>query len=137
MQWADVVRTPPSRQLRQFGALWLVFFLSMAGMRWWHGHSGMATSGLAVAAVVIGVGGMVMPAFIRPIYTAWMVAAFPIGWTVSRVALATIFYGILTPLGGLFRVRGRDPLRLGRGARDTYWTAKRQMRAAGDYFRQF
>ena len=137
MQWADVVRTPPPRQLRQFGALWLVFFLGIAGMRWWHGHGGTATWALAIAAVVIGVGGMVLPALIRPIYTAWMVAAFPIGWTVSRVALATIFFGILTPLGALFRARGRDPLRLGRGARETYWTAKRQSTAASDYFRQF
>ena len=137
MQWADVVRTPPAKQLRQFGALWLVFFLAIAGMRWWNGHVNAATWVLAVGAVVIGVGGMVWPAFVKPIYKTWMVAAFPIGWTVSRLALGTIFFGILTPVGALFRARGRDPLRLRRGTHETYWTAKRTSRAASDYFRQF
>jgi hypothetical protein len=53
------------------------------------------------------------------------------------VALGTIFYGILSPLGAVFRARGRDPLRLRREGRDTYWTPKRTSRAASDYFRQF
>jgi hypothetical protein len=109
----------------------------MAAMRWWRGHVDAATWALAVAAVVIGVGGMVWPAFVKPIYKAWMVAAFPIGWTVSRLALATIFFGIVSPIGAVFRARGRDPLRLRRETHETYWTPKRPARSASDYFRQF
>ena len=137
MQWADVVRTPPARQLRQFGALWLVFFLSIAAWRWWHGQVDVLTWVLAVGAVSIGVAGMLVPAFIKPIYMGWMVAAFPIGWTVSRLALGTIFFGIMTPIGAIFRARRRDPLRLRRETRESYWTEKRQPRDAGTYFRQF
>ena len=137
MQWSDVTRTPPPRQLRQFGALWLVFFLGMAAARWWHGHVDLWTWVLAVGAVTIGVAGMLVPAFIRPIFTGWMILAFPIGWTVSRLALGTIFFGIMAPLGGVFRARGRDPLRLRRENRASYWTAKRQPGSANDYFRQF
>ena len=39
-----------------------------------------------------------------------MVLAFPIGWTVSQVILAVMFYGLFTPIGLVFRLIGRDPL---------------------------
>jgi hypothetical protein len=80
---------------------------------------------------------MVFPALIKPIYLGWMVAVFPIGWTVSRLLLGAVFFGMLTPLAVVFRARGRDPLHLRRVPRDTYWTAKRQPGGAAEYFRQF
>ena len=39
-----------------------------------------------------------------------MVLAFPIGWTVSQVMLALMFFGLFTPIGLVFRLIGRDPL---------------------------
>ena len=39
-----------------------------------------------------------------------MVLAFPIGWTVSQVMLAMMFFGLFTPIGLVFRLIGRDPL---------------------------
>ena len=77
------------------------------------------------------------PAVVKPIYMGWMIAAFPIGWTVSRVALATIFFAVVTPLALVFRARGRDALRLRRETHDTYWIARRKAPAPSDYFRQF
>ena len=35
----------------------------------------------------------------RPIWVAWSVVAFPIGWVVSTVFLAVLFYGVFTPIG--------------------------------------
>ena len=138
MQWSDVSFAPSSRVLRQFAALVLVVFGSLAG---WYGlvrdEPGLAI-GFGVAAGVIGPLGLIAPRAIRPIFVAWMVVAFPIGWTVSRVLLALIYYGLFTPLGLAFRFVGRD--RLGRKRRpdiDTYWTPKAQPTGTNGYLRQF
>lgn len=138
MQWSDLSFTPSSRVLRQFAVLVLVVFGSLSA---WYGivrdEPGLAT-GFGLAAGVIGPLGLIAPGAIRPIFVAWMVVAFPIGWTVSRVLLALIYYGLFTPLGLVFRIVGRD--RLGRRHRpdlDTYWTPKAQATSVRSYFRQF
>lgn len=67
-----------------------------------------------------------------------MAVAFPIGWTVSRVLLALVFYGLFTPLGLLFRLMGRDRVQRGyRSDRETYWTSKTQPTEMRHYLRQF
>jgi hypothetical protein len=67
-----------------------------------------------------------------------MVAAFPIGWTVSLVLLALVYYVVFTAFGLVFRVLGRDPLgRSFNRAAPTYWVPRRQPESAERYFRQF
>ena len=138
MQWSDVSFTPSTRVLRQFAVLVLVVF---GGLAVWYGavrdQVGLATA-FAIAAVVIGPLGLIAPQAIRPVFVAWMVVAFPVGWTVSRVLLAAVFYGLFTPLGVVFRLIGRDRLqRAPRPDRATYWTSKAQPTEMRDYFRQF
>jgi len=137
MQWSDVTRPPSTRVLRQFAALWLVCFLALAAVRWYGGKQGAATVVMGSAAVLIGVPGLILPAVMRPIYTGWMIAVFPIGWTVARIVLSAVFYVVVTPIGLLFRMLGRDVLHRRRASRSTYWTEKPQARAAADYLRQY
>ena len=79
---------PPTKTLRQFAGLWLVFF---GGLAAWQGfvrrHATLAIV-LAVLALTIGPLGLLWPRLIRPVFVAWMVLAFPIGWTVSQLMLA-------------------------------------------------
>jgi len=137
MQWSDVTKAPSTKMLRQFAGLSLVVFGGLAAWRFWHGQTGAATIALAVAAGVIGVVGLIWPAAVRPIYTAWMVVAFPIGWTVSHIALGAVFYLVFTLVGVVFRLMGRDSLHLKRMSRASYWTAKTANRAGEDYLRQY
>ena len=67
---------------------------------------------VAVLAVLVGSMGLLHPPLVRWIFVGWMMAVFPIGWLVSRVVLAGVFYGCFTPLAFLFRLMGRDPLGL-------------------------
>ncbi len=138
MQWSDISFAPTSRVLRQFAALVLVVF---GGLAAWYGvareQPGLATV-FAIVAVVIGPLGLIAPRAVRPIFVVWMVVAFPIGWTISRVLLALVFYGLFTPLGLAFRLVGRDPLgRAPRPNRSTYWTAKAAPTEMRNYLRQF
>ncbi len=136
MQWADVVKPPSPRTLRQFAGLFLIVFLAMAASRWWRGQADVWAVALGGLAVVVGVAGLIAPAVVRPIYTGWMVAAFPIGWTVSRIVLGAIFFLVLTPVAAAFRIGGRDALRLRRRKQTSYWLAKRPAGDARTYFRQ-
>jgi len=135
MQWSDVIKPPSRSQLRQFAGLFLVVFLGLAGWRWFTGRPDAWAIWLAASAVGVGLTGLAFPAAIRPLYAGWMIAAFPIGWTVSRVALAAAFFLVVTPMGLLFRLAGRDTLRLRRRP-DSYWLPKRQPVGVREYFRQ-
>lgn len=138
MRWSDIPFDPPRATLRQFAGLWLVFF---GGLALWQGlvraQTGLATI-CAALALTIGPIGLIRPGWIRPIYVGWMVLAFPIGWTVSQVMLALMFYGLFTPIGLVFRLVGRDALhRARRPGVESYWTPKPAPAGPRSYFRQF
>jgi hypothetical protein len=101
---------PSLRELRQFAGLCLVCFGGMAA--WMYARHGIGPwpTTMAALAGVLGLPGIVFPRLLRPIYVGWLVAVFPIGWTVSHVLLGLIFYGIVTPIGLLLRLSGRDPM---------------------------
>jgi hypothetical protein len=138
MRWSDIQFDPPRKTLRQFAALWLVFF---GGMALWQGlvreRAGLASI-LAVLALTIGPLGLARPEWMRRIYVGWMILAFPIGWMVSQVMLAMMFFGLFTPIGLVFRLLGRDPLhRTRRPDLESYWAPKPAPTDLRRYFKQF
>jgi hypothetical protein len=138
MQWSDIQFAPPRKTLRQFAALWLVFFGLLA---LWEAIGRSRTGiayGLAIVALTIGPIGLVKPEWMRLIYVGWMIVAFPIGWTISNLTLAALYFGVFTPISLAFRLAGRDPLKLKRqdGA-DSYWEPKPTPTDLRRYFKQF
>ena len=137
MQWSDVTKAPSPKMLRQFAGLWLVVFGGLAAWRAWHGQTGLWTDVLAIGAVVVGGLGLIVPAVVRPIYTGWMIVAFPIGWTVSKLVISLMFYLLFTPVAMVFKLMGRDILRLRRGQASSYWAPKSGARSGQEYMRQY
>ena len=136
VQWSDVTRPPAPRALRQFSILCIVVFGGLWAWKAWHGQAGRVSVLLAVAGAVVGVAGLARPSLVRWIYTGWMAVAFPIGWAVSRAMLAILFYLVITPIALLFRLSGRDVLRVRRQHAESYWTPKPRAASADTYFRQ-
>ena len=104
----------------------------------------LGMSKYAVAAVLIGVGAigaaviLASPRAGKAIYAYWMQAAYPIGWTISILLLGSIYFLVVTPIGILMRLFGRDPLsRKFEPGSETYWTPHRPDQTGGRYFRQF
>src|ERR1700716_3972044 len=99
MTWSDISRNPPARTLRQFAGLWLVFLVGL-GANLYQKH-GEHRAGLTLGAmgIVIGGLGLLKPAAVRLLFVVCMVLAFPIGWLISNLMLALMFYGIITPIG--------------------------------------
>jgi hypothetical protein len=115
-----------------------VFFGGMTAWRAWRGHLGTVSEIVGVLGVAVGVVGAIAPAAIRWIYTGWMIAVFPIGWVVSRVILAALYFIVFTPVAFVFRLIGRDALRLRRASEArTLWLEKSAPADGQAYFRQF
>jgi hypothetical protein len=74
----------------------------------------------------------------RVLYVGWMLAAVPVGWTLTRLVLAAVYYLVLTPIGLIMRIAGRDPLRrrFDPGAA-SYWIERRSRPDPARYFKQF
>src|SRR5262245_4013799 len=121
MTWSDIPGNPSQRTLRQFAALWLLF---LGGLGCWHLLLRVNTLyGWSLLALAVGAGvpGLIRPGLLRPLFVGWMILAFPVGWLISHLVLAVLFYGVFTPLGLWFRLRGRDPLRRKRMRAPSYW----------------
>lgn len=128
---------PPARVLRQFAAAWLVFFLLLSASEIW--RRGNTSAGLALAIVSLaGIVGLIRPASLRVVFITASAVAFPIGWVVSQIMLAAIFYGVVTPIAFLHRARGRDVLNLKRKPeQSTFWVTRGPQSAPERYFKQF
>ena len=73
----------------------------------------------------LAVVGTLLPAVVKPLYYAWMTLALALGWVMTRVLLTIFFFVVLTPVGLVFRLIGRDALhrKLDRSAQ-SYWIEK-------------
>lgn len=138
MALVEINWKPTSKEVRQFAGLCLVIFGLMGAWSWHKTGSIDTARWFWLAAVAIGGTGLAMPALVRPLYVAWLMAAFPIGWTVSHVLLGAIYFLVLTPFGLIVRLTGHDPMhRKFEPESETYWVEHRTGTEPGSYFRQF
>lgn len=74
------------------------------------------------AAVVLFTLSRVAYPVMKPVHVGWMTLAFALGWFNTRLLLGIFFYIILTPIGLLMRLFGKDLLdeKIDRSA-STYW----------------
>jgi hypothetical protein len=138
MTWSEIPLRPTTKALRQFAAAWLLFFLALGAHQYLvrhHSRVGLTLMGLAV---VIGAAGLAKPSVVRWIFVGWMILAFPVGWLVSELMLLVMFYGMITPVAVLFRMRGRDLLRRKQdSAATSFWLPKDTPQDLRSYFRQY
>jgi hypothetical protein len=138
---------PTPKELRQFGFIALGAFALLGALLYWHLVPLWRLFGAAtptVAYVVWALGGVsalfsiVAPKLNRPLYVGLSVVAYPIGFVMSYVIMGAFFYLVLTPLGLVFRLTGRDPLmrRFDRDAK-SYWVPHKVAEKPARYFSQF
>lgn len=105
---------------RSFGLVFGAVFLLIAGWpllygqspRWWSVGIG----------VVFGIVALVRPKLLAGLNRQWLKLGILLGKVVSPIALGILFYGVITPLGAMLRLSGKDPLRLKRdGGAESYW----------------
>ncbi len=60
---------------------------------------------------VLAVAGLMMPGVLTQVYQGWMWVGHVMGWVNTRIILGVLFYGIVTPMGMVMKLTGRDPMR--------------------------
>ena len=138
MPLIELKKNPSRRELLWFGALFALFFGLIGGLIWWKFKAPVVAYVLWSVAAVITLLFYALSPIRKPLYLGWMYVTFPIGWVISHVLMALIYYLVFTPIGLAMRLFGRDPMlrRVDRGA-PSYWI---EHDASGDparYFRQF
>lgn len=128
-------RPPPDVRpsVRRFGGVLLGMSGLLGGGLLWLGHSAAAWAlggiGGAVAALSIAA-----PGLAAPLYRAWMSVARLLGGINTKILLTLVYYLVVTPMGLLFRVLGRDALRLRKRNEASCWLERSKPRDRGSYF---
>jgi len=69
--------------------------------------------------------GFFFPFVLKGLYKIWMGLAFAIGWVVSRILIAILFYLVVTPAGIVARLTGKKFLDVDmREKKESYWIVK-------------
>jgi hypothetical protein len=139
MALLDINWKPSTRELRQFAGVWFpAFFILVGGLVWYKTGSLSIAATIWSVAFVVSLIGYLVPPFMRLVWVGWMAAAFPIGWTISHLVLAVIFYLVFTPIGLLVRLFQGDPMqrKFDRSTK-TYWVPHNPGGNTKRYFKQF
>ena len=99
-----------NRELRKFGLLFATILIVLfAVLLPWLKHKPIPLWPFYIG-VPIMLLAAVIPAWLRPLYMAWMKFGAVAGFINTRIIMCILFFGILTPLGWLLRALGKDLL---------------------------
>ena len=111
------------KDLRSFGVTIGIILLLVAGFLFYREKESFQTF-LYIAGVFIGLA-LILPSMLKPIYIVWMTFAVILGWFMTRVILSLLFYVIITPIGLVLRIFGKDFLDLKKQAvQGSYWNQR-------------
>ncbi|HLA09614.1 MAG TPA: SxtJ family membrane protein [Pyrinomonadaceae bacterium] len=128
---------PDNLELRRFAISMLVGFSLLGLFAFW--RAGEVSTGslllwgigllLAIAALVPRLG--------RLAYLGVYLPTSIVGYFVSQVILVLMFFLIITPLGIILRLMGKDPLQQRQRKPKTRWTRVEGVKSEDNYYRQF
>ena len=98
-----------NKELRTFGlmvggvfsviGLWPIVFRGDSPRIW----------AISVGGALVGLG-LALPSSLKHIHLVWMKIGHVLGYINTRILLGVIFYGLITPMGMIMRVLGKDPM---------------------------
>ena len=98
------------KDLKSFGTTIGIVLLAISGFLFFKDKESYQIF-IYIAGTLIGLG-LVLPLSLKPIYLIWMVFAIILGWFMTRIILSLLFYLVISPIGLIARIFGKDFLRL-------------------------
>jgi Saxitoxin biosynthesis operon protein SxtJ len=127
--------SPTDRHLRQFAWACLAGFALIGWMLRRAVGPWTIAAGLALGLGLLLIG-LARPKNLRLVYVTVLALTAPIGWLVSNLMAAALYYLVFTPLGLYFRAIGRDPLALRARQAPSGWSQHRSSDDPRSYYRQ-
>jgi hypothetical protein len=138
MKLSNLNINPDEKMLREFGLFSLFGFGIMglvSALKWELWQLSFGLWGLAVFSFLFS---FIQPKVLRPLFVLLMVVAFPVGFVISNVILALLFYAVFTPLALFFKIIGRDALnrKIDPNAA-SYWVVRDEEMPVSQRFKQY
>ena len=135
----QINKNPSKRQLRLFAALGFPgFSIVIALLLIFRFDKPQVAGPLLVVALAISILGFVNTRFMRLVYLGMVYATYPIGFVMSHVLLAVVYFVVITLIGALMRLLGKDPMNRDLDPTvETYWIDKEPDSDPDRYFRQY
>ena len=94
------------KELRQFGVTIGIVLALLAGLLLWREKDYYLY--LLIISIFFFFTGLALPVLLKPIHKMWMTLAILVGWFVTRLIMIILFYLVVTPIGLLTRLCGKD-----------------------------
>lgn len=109
------------KELGDFGLTVGMILILLGGLVMWRGKRELSPYLLATGVLLVFLG-LALPGILKPLQKIWMGFSVVIGFFVSRIILFILFYAVLSPIGLIARLLGKDILdqKIDR-SRPTYW----------------
>jgi len=122
-----------NKAIRDFGILIGFILLIIAGILFYkERESYELIILLGIAFIGLGLG---MPIILKPFYLVWMNFAVVLGWLMTRLILGLLFYVIVSPIGLISRLFGKEFLELKNSSlNSSYWNYKNSRRISHQNF---
>ncbi|AWT60598.1 MAG: hypothetical protein DF168_01813 [Candidatus Moanabacter tarae] len=138
MSLIRINRNPSRKDLILFGFLWIIFFGAFGTLFFYKWHSIYLGLTLWFLAIITPITGLLLPSFMRLVYIGMAYATSPIGFILSYVILALVYYLVVTPIGLAMRIARYDPMKKRFASEaESYWIKREPRTSIKRYFRQF
>lgn len=109
------------KSLRNFGLLVGGVFLLIGFWFYYSSQSFIGIIFVSIGALLL-LFGLVSPNSLSQVYKIWMGLAFALGWLMSRILISILFYFVITPIGFVAKIVGKDFLDINyKMKKDSYW----------------
>lgn len=126
-----------SADIRKFAFLVGGVLLALGALALWKSHEwGYYVLGVAALLIILGA---LAPPVLKPVYYVWMSLALVMGMIMTTLILGILFYLVITPMGLMMRLFGRDPMHrhYGPASQTSYWIPRKEPEGELEYDRQF
>ncbi len=139
MSTIDINWNPKKKELRIFGIAALTAAIVLSLLLFIFKHPGVQWIALIISlGIFIFLCSLISSRATRIIYLGLMLLTYPIGYVMSSLVLAAFYFLIITPVGFIFKLAGKDPLhRNFDNSAKSYWLKRQSPDKLDRYFHQF
>jgi len=122
--------------LRKFGVMVGGIFLLIGFWIYYSSQNFVGLIFLFIGTMLL-VSGLIFTTTLSLVYKVWMGLAFALGWLMSRILLTILFYFVITPIGLLAKLVGKDFLDINyKMKKESYWIIQPEGKKA-DYTKMY